>query len=144
MSPILPLALTSHKPKHFRYPKEIKTVGDELRAARIDKGLTQSQVADLIGLNRKYIGEIELNHRCNTISSLHRIFLFLGYVPITLKIDNNSLRGKLFEYRIRNGLTYLQIATSVGLDKSTISRFERGRNTKRESTVIIQKFLESN
>ena len=126
MSPKSTLELRTEKPKHSKYPKEIKTVGDELRAVRLDRGLTQHEVAEMIGVNRNFIYEFELGKRINTIYALHKVYSFIGYLPKTLMIDENTLHGKLFAHRIRNGYTYQRVAQMIGLDKSTVRRFVRG------------------
>jgi transcriptional regulator with XRE-family HTH domain len=63
---------------------------------RLDRGLTQQQVSEQIGVNRNFISEIELAHHTYTIHVLHKVFLFLGYIPLTLKINETTLQGKLF------------------------------------------------
>ena len=143
MSPKLPLELKSPKPKCSRYPKEILTVGDELRTVRLDRGFTQHQVAEMIGVNRNFIYEMELNHHTNTIFALHKTYLFLGYIPTTLKIDVSELRGKLFEHRIKNGFTFNALSKKIGLDKSTIARYEQGRKSKQETVNLIFNYLNS-
>ncbi len=107
-TPLPPLTLKHPKPKHFRYPIEILTIGDELRKERMDRGLTQHQVSEMLGVNRNVVYEVELNRRTNTIYALNKISLFLKYIPKTLNIDKNTLQGKLIAYRIWTGKTYLQ------------------------------------
>ena len=141
LSPKLPLELKSPKPKCSRYPTEVLTVGDELRTVRLDRGFTQHQVAEMIGVNRNFIYEMELNHHTNTIFALHKVYLFLGYIPTTLKIDVTDLQGKLFKHRIKNGFTFNSLSKKIGLDKSTIARFENGRNIKEESENKIRRYL---
>lgn len=69
------------------------------------------------------------------------VYLFLGYVPKTLHIDETTLQGKLFAHRIRHGYTYTSLAKLVGLDKSTLARFERGRNPKLETLEKVTNYL---
>lgn len=107
----------------------------------MDRGLTQHQVAEEIDVNRNFVYEMELGHHTNTIYALHKVFLFLGYVPKTLKIKEDKLRGKLFAHRIRNGLTYQAVAKEVGLDKSTVARFERGKKLKSLSLKKIEDYI---
>lgn len=141
MSPKLPLELKWPKPKCSGYPKEVLTVGDELRTVRLNRGLTQHQVAEIIDVNRNFVYEMELNHHTNTIFALHKVYMFLGYIPITLKVDSSDLRGKLFGHRIKKGFTFNTLSKIIGLDKSTISRFEKGRNIKKESENKIRVYL---
>jgi transcriptional regulator with XRE-family HTH domain len=142
-SPILPLELKSKKPKCSRYPKEIVTVGDELRSVRLDRGLTQHQVAKMIDVNLNFIYEMELNHHTNTIYALHKAYLFLGYIPTTLKITSD-LRGRLFKHRIKHGFTFNALSQKTRTDKSTIARFEKGENHKKETYRIIYNYLKNN
>lgn len=86
--------------------------------------------------------EVELGHHTNTIYALHKLYVFLGYIPKTLKIPF-GLRGKLFEHRIINGYTYNDVAQKIELDKGTISRFEQGKIiTKDTQDKISSYFLE--
>ncbi|MDB4292285.1 helix-turn-helix domain-containing protein [Maribacter sp.] len=137
MSPILPLELKSSKPQHLRYPTQILTVGDEVRKARIDRGLTQQEVGQRIGVSRNFVYELELNQHELTIYSLHKSYQFLQYLPETLKIDESTLRGKLYTYRIRNGYSYAIVADKISLDKSTLAHFERGGNVKKGTNAKI-------
>jgi DNA-binding XRE family transcriptional regulator len=54
LTPALPFchaALRARKPKDQRYPTEIKTIGDQLRARRLDLGLDQEDVAARLGVS---------------------------------------------------------------------------------------------
>lgn len=86
--------------------------------------------------------EMELVHCTNTIYGLHKVYSFLGYIPKTLNIDETTLQGKLLAYRIKNGLTYTKLAKSIGLDKSTLSRFEKGKAYKEKKFIKILEILE--
>ena len=141
MSPILPIRLKTLKPNHPQYPKQIISVGDEFRAARIDRELTQLAVANQLGVNRNFVYECELNHRTNSIYALHYISKFLGYIPKTLNIDETTLQGVLQVHRIRTGKTYKELSNKIGLDKSTLVRFEKGKIIKQESLIKITTFL---
>ena len=127
------MQLKLSKPKCLRYPTEITTVGDEFRTVRLDRGLTQHEVGEMLGVNRNFIYELELNQHQLTIYSLHKAYLFLDYIPEVLKIDESTMRGQLFAYRIRHGYTYTELAKKIGLDKSTLARFEKGGNIKIET-----------
>lgn len=144
MFTILPLKLTTRVPKHFRYPKEIRTIGDELRAERIIRGLTQHQVAHQMGVNPNFVYEYELNLKKNkTIFALHKIYLFLGFIPKTLQIDESKMRNRMYIHRIKNGNTLSDVGKYCGLEKSTIRRYEKGENCKCESLRKIERYLEA-
>ena len=85
--------------------------------------------------------KIEKNKRETTVYSFYKIYLFLGYIPKILKIDTPTLQGKLFVHRIKNGFTYSEIAKQIGLDKSTIIRFEKNGDVKVETIKKIKLHL---
>jgi len=139
--PKLPLTLVAKKPKPKAYPKQILTVGDEFKAKRLDKGVTQHQVAEILNVNRNFIYELELGKRKLTIFALHKVYLFLKYIPKTLSVDERTLQGKLFAYRIKNELTYSKLSKEIGLDKSTLIRFEKDKTIKNQSAKKISLFF---
>jgi transcriptional regulator with XRE-family HTH domain len=47
--------MKAEKPKDYRYPHEIKTIGDRLRVKRLEKGLIQREVAQVIGVSEDTI-----------------------------------------------------------------------------------------
>src|ERR1700720_743605 len=49
--PFCHLRLSTQKPKSSVYPKELKTLGDHIRRRRLDLGLLQRQVAQLISVD---------------------------------------------------------------------------------------------
>lgn len=132
------------KPLPIQYPKQIRHVGDELRTARLNRKMTQMEVATQLEVNRNFVSEAELNNRANTIFALHKIYLFLGYIPKTLKIDESTLQGKLHAHRIKFGYAFRNLVEKIGLDKSTIGRFEKGRTSKQETIDKIKKYLKKN
>jgi len=107
----------------------------------MDRGLTQHQVSKALEVNRNFVYEVELNRRTNTIYSMHKICTFLGYIPKTLNIDENTLQGKLIAYRIWTGQTYLQLGKEIDLEKSTIIRFVQNKKCKPKSVNKIIYFL---
>lgn len=132
------------KPLPIQYPKQIRHVGDELRTVRLNRKMTQMEVATQLEVNRNFVSEAELNNRTNTIFALHKIYLFLGYIPETLKIDESTLQGKLYAHRIKFGYTFRDLVEKIGLDKSTIGRFEKGITSKQETIDKIEKYLKRN
>lgn len=103
--------------------------------------MTQWDADDYVDTYRGFFNELETGHRENSIYVLHKVHTFLGCIPKTLNIDENTLRGKLYSYRIKNGFPLSKIASDIGLDKSTISHFEKGGNCKSESLKKIMSFI---
>jgi len=129
---------------HYLYPTKILTVGDEVRTERLNRKMTQWDADDIVGTYRGFFNELEVGNRENTIYVLHKAYTFLGYVPTTLHIDENTPQGKLYAYRIKNGLPLRKVASEVGLDKSTISHFEKGGKMKIESNDKINIYINTN
>lgn len=82
---------------------------------------------DLVGEHRGFFNELEMGCRDNSIYVLHKAVRFLGYLPKTLNIDETTGPRKLHAHRVILGLPLRVVAEEVGLDKSTISRFEKER-----------------
>lgn len=61
-----------------------RTVGENLRAYRKARGLSQEAFADLIGVHRTYMGGIERGERNLTLKSLERIALKIEVEPLAL------------------------------------------------------------
>ena len=51
----------------------LKNVGLKIKFKRLQKGLTQEQLAELIGVHEKYIGKIETGKQNITIKTLNRL-----------------------------------------------------------------------
>ena len=68
-----------------------KLVGRNVRAARVDCGMTQERLADVSGFSQQYISDLERGRRNPTIVSLYELAQALSVTPIELlKLD---LRG---------------------------------------------------
>ncbi|NUS83631.1 MAG: helix-turn-helix transcriptional regulator [Streptomyces sp.] len=50
-----------------------RAIGDNLRAARLERNLSQEKLAELSGLDRQAINRIELGHQAALIDNLIRI-----------------------------------------------------------------------
>lgn len=103
--------------------------------------MTQWDADDFVGTYRGFFNELEVGNRENSIYVLHKAYTFLGYIPTTLQIDENTPQGQLYAHRIKIGLPLSKIASKVGLDKCTLGRFERGRKAKTESIEKIIDYL---
>ena len=53
--------------------KIIAIMGTRIKELRIQKGLSQEALADLVGLHRTYIGSVERGEKTITISSAKKI-----------------------------------------------------------------------
>jgi transcriptional regulator with XRE-family HTH domain len=58
-----------------------RAVGRNLRAYRLERGLSQEAFADLVGVHRTYMGGIERGERNLTLKSLEHIAELVGLDP---------------------------------------------------------------
>lgn len=61
-----------------------RRVGQNLRAHRKSKGISQEAFADLVGFHRTYMGDVERGERNLTLKSLERIAERAGLDPLEL------------------------------------------------------------
>ena len=61
-----------------------KTVGRNLRAYRLERGLSQEAFADVLGVHRTYMGGVERGERNLTLQSLEKMAEQIGVDPLTL------------------------------------------------------------
>lgn len=59
-------------------------VGRNLRALRRQRGLSQEQFADVLGVHRTYMGGVERGERNLTLRTVERLAEHLGVDPLTL------------------------------------------------------------
>ena len=61
-----------------------KLVGRNVRAARVERGMTQERLADVSGFSQQYISDLERGRRNPTIVSLYELAQALAVTPIEL------------------------------------------------------------
>lgn len=61
-----------------------KIVGRNVRAARVERGITQEQLAEDSDFSQQYISNLERGRRNPTIVSLFEIAQALGVTPVEL------------------------------------------------------------
>ena len=71
------------------YPAELNTLGDHLRKTRLDRGLSQSDVAEILKVAADTITGWELNRHQPSIKLAKAIIAFLGYIPF--EVGNHPL-----------------------------------------------------
>jgi DNA-binding XRE family transcriptional regulator len=89
------LTLKAQKPKFAAYPSPLNTLGDRLRARRLDLGLVQKEVAARIGVTVSTILNWERNRSDPSLRFPPNTYDFLGYNPS----DESVLKslGRTFE-----------------------------------------------
>ncbi len=65
-------------------------VGRNIRRLRQERGLSQEDLADEIGVHRTYMGGVERGERNLTLRSLERLAERLGVSPLSLLEDRGA------------------------------------------------------
>lgn len=117
------------KIKHLRlpkgYPKKIDTLGDHLRAARLTRGQYLKHVAELIGVTMESVLNWEQNCTSPAIVHYPKIMEYLGYCPMPPDSRNTLLGARTKLHRIHRGLSINQAAVQIGVDPTSLARWER-------------------
>ena len=124
--PFCSVEIRALRPKSSAYPAQLTTLGDHIRKRRLDLGGQQKEVALTLGVTESTITGWELNHTTPGITQLPKIMSFLGYIPepYCKKTDNIIEQMKL--YRQVHGLTQEKFAELVGVDETTVAKWDRG------------------
>lgn len=67
-----------------------EVVAKNLRRARKERGLSQEALADLVGINRNYVGMIERMENSPTVQMLERLAQALEIDPLVLFMRERS------------------------------------------------------
>ena len=107
------------------YPKILNTLGDHIRKKRLDLGLLQKDVANIICTNESTIWNWENNYASPFLSNIPKITKFLGYIPFDT--SNQTLGDKIIIYSKLSGLSQRKFARIIGIDPSTLGHWEHGK-----------------
>jgi len=118
------VTLSAKKPLTEAYPKTVQTIGDHLRKKRLDLKVFQRDVAKRLGVTTSTITNWEKNRGGPALRLIPKIITFLGSDPFPQAVS--SLRGKILQYRWTQGLTIKKLAGILGIDPTTLARWERG------------------
>ena len=61
-----------------------RTIGENLRAHRLARGLSQEAFAEVLGVHRTYMGSVERGERNLTLRSVERIAARIDEDPLSL------------------------------------------------------------
>lgn len=122
-------------------------MGGRLKQARLNKGLTIKQLAESVGMSEvtlgrweKNLGEIE-NHPGKVKEICRLLDIGVDYLFDELKGD--SFPAVLKKARFEMGLSRKELARTLGVDKGTVLRWERGEKVvKYEEKSILNKICE--
>jgi len=102
----------------------LKTLGDHIRKRRLDLGLFQSDLANILGVTESCVWNWESNTSSPHWRYLKPIVGFLGYDPWP---PAEVIAERLVRYRWLRGWTQKAMAKRIGVDPSTLARWERGK-----------------
>jgi transposase InsO family protein len=132
----LRLRLTAARPRDPAYPEELQTIGDHLRARRLDLGLLQKEVAEQLGVSQASVLSWEKNCLSPDFTFLPAVIRFLGFDP---RPEGETLGEKLYRARTAQGIPQKKLAHTLDLDQGTLSSVEDGRRvTKRVAAVVAE------
>ena len=95
------------------------------------------QVADLIGVTEQTISNWEGQHSYPALIFIPGIIKFLGRNPLP---ETDHLAQRLVRYRTSKGITQKALAKQLGIDPTTLARWERGDRTP---TGLYRKLVET-
>jgi len=119
------VVLKAKRPKSKKFPKSFFTIGDHIRARRLELKLLQKDVAKLVGVDETTVYNWERGYTRPPLRYLPKALEFLGYDPASN--EPKTLGEKLVKYRKSRGLTQKALAKQIGIDPTTLSRLERNR-----------------
>lgn len=114
---------TPRKPANC--PKQIKHLGDHIRAKRLDLGLQIKQLAKHLDSDEGSVASWERGDRNPSLRKLPKVLVFLGYDP---RPNAFTLGDRLRRFRTAVGLSTRELAHKRGLDQSTLEGWERGEH----------------
>jgi len=124
------LTQTCSKIKLLGYPSHPNTVGERLRRRRIDLSLLQREVGQRMGVHCLSVTNWELNRTTPEFRHLPAIISFLGYDP---RPTPAFLPERLKWFREGKGWTQKRLARELGVDPTTLARWERSERAPQES-----------
>jgi len=86
--------------------------------------MLQREVAEILEVTEDTITNWENNRGEPQIHYYPKIIQFLGYVP--LDIDTSTLAGRMILYRHLKGIRQEELALELGIDASSVCRYEGG------------------
>lgn len=121
----------------YGYPSELKTLGDHILTARLDRGEMQIEAMQQLGISQKTLINWEKNRSQPMVTYYPRIMDYLGYCPYQAVV---SFGQKLKLHRQYAGLTKTHMAELLGVDVATIGRWETDRTCplKRHYPALTQ------
>jgi DNA-binding XRE family transcriptional regulator len=129
--PFCKITLTTLKPT--KISQNPQTWGDHIKKRRLELGLLQSSVAKIIGVNTSTVTNWEKHHSEPMLWVIPKVIEFLEYVPNLSKAQ--SLGQRIRAYRLMKGITQKELAHQLGVDPTTLGRWERDKDSPRKKLL---------
>lgn len=104
------------------------TFGELMRLERKKAKLSQTQLAERLGVTQSLIGQYERGELNPKLDTIKRICAALGieYLPTIQEQEQNAIPHNITEARERTGCTQERLANLTGYSLTTIKRLESG------------------
>ena len=137
--PFMNVVVSAPKPPPEGYPDDLATVGDHIRNERLNLGLLQREVAEIIGVPEGAVQQWESNGYEPRMKYWPGIISFLGYEPIS---SPQTTAERIKVIRRRLGLTSRNLAKRLRADPGAITRWEAGGKIrkKRHQKAVAELF----
>ena len=127
-------------PKPDNYPHSLDAIGDHIRKRRIDSGLYQKEVAEIIGVTEDTITYWENKRSIPQVHHMPNIIDFLGYNQYEQKAGD--IVDVIIALRMSAGLTQRQTANVLHINPSTLGLWEaRKRTPSRKLKQQVNQYL---
>ena len=137
--PSYKLRLKGQKPLPTAYPKALNTLGDWLRKTRLDQGLFQEEVAQILGVTEPSVTNWELGHSEPSVKHIPKIIEFIGYCPYDPAAE---LVDRVEVVRRALGFTQEEFAQHLQIDESSLASWVRREHKPvKQSQAILRAFL---
>ena len=94
--------------------------------------LRARDVARQLAANPDTVKNWEVGNTAPALWFVPRLIRFLGYIPVDTTGDSLPLSDRLKTFRRVRGLSQKQLAAMLGVDPSTLARWEHGRGPSNE------------
>jgi len=135
----LSLRLECPKPPLEGYPVDPETIGEHILKRRLDLGLRQKDVANMIEVSEFTIRNWERGTNEPDVRHIPAIMHFLGYVPFEA---GESFHEVMKTYRHVCGLSLKQFAARLDIDPATLSRLEDGISQTKAVLLRLAKYFQ--
>ena len=120
------LSFSVSRPQSPAYPEELRTIGDHLRARRLDLDLYQKEVAAQLGATTDTVYNWEQGRTEPDIRQWPAVVAFLGYYPF----PTEATAERILAYRRCQGLSIAEVAALLSVDPSSVGRWEGGQEPR--------------